>query len=253
MNLDITSALENWPFHYDGVSARRILGDDGKHKVQLRLDLGLLQMEMDGRPDGRRPQGKESYLEYHLERQRAYKDAKGTAEGFALTGEECEELRREAMQYYHRYVAFSTLNDYDRLIRDTTRNLQLADLFWNHAPGDDRWSLEPFRPYLIMMNTRGKAMQSLEVQDYTAALLQIRTGIRLLEDFFRKHGREELIPHCDEIKSLRKWAGEIDEKREPTLKEKLEKQLAEAVHEENYERAARLRDRLRTWEMGNIA
>ena len=41
------------------------MGSDGKEKVQLRLDLGLIQMEMSGRPDGTRPKSCESLLTYH--------------------------------------------------------------------------------------------------------------------------------------------------------------------------------------------
>ena len=37
--------------------ARKIVGEDGKEKLQVRLDLGLLQMELNGRPDGERPHG----------------------------------------------------------------------------------------------------------------------------------------------------------------------------------------------------
>jgi excinuclease UvrABC nuclease subunit len=102
-----------------------------------------------------------------------------------------------------------------------------------------------------MMNTRGKVLMSLEAKDFTAALLQIRTGIRLLEEFFRKHGHEDAIPECQEIIALRKWAVEINEKRPQTLMERLRNELAEAVQNEDYERAAQLRDQLRMWEALN--
>ena len=45
---------------------RIVPGDDGREKLQMRIDLGLLQMELDGRPDGQRPAGAESLLD-HLE------------------------------------------------------------------------------------------------------------------------------------------------------------------------------------------
>ena len=31
----------------------------------MRIDLGLIQMEIDGRPDGERPEGYESLLEFY--------------------------------------------------------------------------------------------------------------------------------------------------------------------------------------------
>ena len=46
------------------INVRKIHGVDGLPKFQMRLDLGLLQMEMSGRPDGVRPHGYESLLDY---------------------------------------------------------------------------------------------------------------------------------------------------------------------------------------------
>ena len=36
----------------------------------MRIDLGLLQMELDGRPDGQRPHGFESLLDYYEARRK---------------------------------------------------------------------------------------------------------------------------------------------------------------------------------------
>jgi hypothetical protein len=54
VSLDISTILRDWDFDPEGVTVRTIQGDDGREKVQLRLDLGVMQMEMDGRPDGER-------------------------------------------------------------------------------------------------------------------------------------------------------------------------------------------------------
>ena len=57
VNRDIREILDSWEFDPEKVNARWIEGEDGKRKIQLRLDLGVLQMEMTGRPDGKRPEG----------------------------------------------------------------------------------------------------------------------------------------------------------------------------------------------------
>lgn len=66
MGKDISKLLSEWPFGAGG-NVRRVTGDDGREKIQIRVCLdtfhGLLQFECDGRPDGKRPQGKEFYLE----------------------------------------------------------------------------------------------------------------------------------------------------------------------------------------------
>ena len=58
MSLDISDILEDWPFKPGEVNVRRIMGNDGREKLQMRIDLGILQMEISGRPDGKTPEGK---------------------------------------------------------------------------------------------------------------------------------------------------------------------------------------------------
>ena len=54
---DITKVLQNWDYRLGRVDARRVKGEDGADKLQLRIDLGLLQMNAQRRPDGKRPFG----------------------------------------------------------------------------------------------------------------------------------------------------------------------------------------------------
>jgi hypothetical protein len=105
----------------------------GREKIQVRVELGILQMEVDGRPDGKRPYEMESLLDYYESRLRRHVSGHGTEEGFELDGEACEELRQEGLLYYHRYVLFFELGDYERTVRDTDRNARLFDFVWNYA------------------------------------------------------------------------------------------------------------------------
>src|SRR5271155_1031351 len=61
---DIGPLMRGWDYESGTINDRKIHGNDGQPKLQMRLDLGLLQMEMTGRPDGVRPHGHESLLEY---------------------------------------------------------------------------------------------------------------------------------------------------------------------------------------------
>ena len=45
MTLDIGHILNDWPYEPEKISARLIQGDDEHQKIQVRLDLGVLQME----------------------------------------------------------------------------------------------------------------------------------------------------------------------------------------------------------------
>jgi hypothetical protein len=118
------------------IKVRKVKGLDGREKLQLRIDLGLLQMEMDGRPDGQRPHNCESYLVYH--QRRAIRAAE-RGEEYELTSEQCGELQQEGIQYYHRYLSLFQIDEFEGVIRDTQRNLTCSLSSMNTATAKS-WS-----------------------------------------------------------------------------------------------------------------
>ena len=251
MSKDLALILGGWEYNPNEVTVRRILGMDGREKIQMRLDLGILQMETEGRPDGRTPHGYESLLEYYQARTNRYSERHGDTEGFELNNDECSDLRQEAMQYYYRYLSSFHLGDYQAVIRDTEHNLYLFDLIKDYAVDDsDRLSLEQFRPYVIMMNTRARACLLLDERDFDSALDMIDDGILRIEDFLREVDREELIENCREIIFLQEWSERIRNNRPLTTEERLRRELRLAVEAENYEKAAELRDQLNSMVVG---
>src|SRR3954451_16809316 len=82
---DITPVLKGWDYESGTINVRKINGVDGAPKLQMRLDLGLLQMEMTGRPDGARPHGFDSLLEYFESLLKEHEQKNGTELGFHLT------------------------------------------------------------------------------------------------------------------------------------------------------------------------
>src|SRR6202011_6421011 len=147
-------------------------GLDGHEKLQLRIDLGVLQMELSGRPDGVRPYGCESLLEYH---QRRATRVEERGETYELTPEQCAELQQEGIQYYHRYLSLFQINDFAGVVRDTQRNLDLFDFVDAHTERDElSWTLQQFRPYVLMMNTRAKASIFLGQGKFPEAIAEIR-------------------------------------------------------------------------------
>src|SRR5438309_2321867 len=84
MSLDLNTILKDWPHESGSIKVRKVTGLDGREKLQLRVDLGVLQMEMSGRPDGQHPHNCESLLQYH-QKKAACAGAKG--EPYELTSE----------------------------------------------------------------------------------------------------------------------------------------------------------------------
>ena len=56
--------LKNWPFDPSGISVRLVQGQDKREVIQMRVDMGILQLETTGRPDGTSPEGFETYHDY---------------------------------------------------------------------------------------------------------------------------------------------------------------------------------------------
>src|SRR6478609_5577865 len=134
MSLDLNDLLRDWPHEPGQLKVRKILGSDGKEKIQLRIDLGLIQMETTGRPDGTEPNGFESLLEYHQFRA---KKAEKNGEPYLLEPEAVGDLQQEGIQYYHRYISFFQLGDYQAVIRDTQRNLDMFQFVEKHTDNEE--------------------------------------------------------------------------------------------------------------------
>ncbi len=257
MGPDLSQILSDWPYEPGQLTCRLIVGNDGEPKVQVRLDLGLLQMNADGRPDGQRPFGYPSLLEYFEDQLNDERpegthppDASETPESpegkNSLNPDDCRLLREEAEQYYRRYIALLVLEDFERVVRDTTRNLRVLDLVAKLAERDeDRTSLEQARPYITMMRTRAQASQAVKDGEPKAAILAIDEGLEALRRHFDEAGRPQLFENSNEVQMLRGMRESLVPKLPVSQKTELRQRLARALEEENYELAAILRDELK--------
>ena len=236
MSLDLNTILKDWPHENGNVKVRKIAGLDGREKLQLRVDLGVLQMEMIGRPDGQRPHNCESLLEYH---QRRAVRAAEKGEDYELTPEECAELQQEGIQYYHRYLSLFQINDFAGVVRDTQRNLDLFTFVTEHTDRDElSWSLQQFRPYVLMMNTRAKASILLAQGKFGEAMSEIERGRDAIAEFFQHSNFPELVSKSSEIAFLDEWLEEVKAKRPLSKLEVMQREMETAIGKELYERDA---------------
>jgi len=245
-NKDITPLLKGWDYEPGTINVRKINGADGHPKLQMRLDLGLIQMEMNGRPDGARPHGFDSLLEYFESQLKDHEQRNGTELGFHLTSSQCELLRHEAQMYYQRYLSLFVLEDFTGVVRDTARNLRVLDLCGTYAVEEhDRLILEQYRPYITMMNARAAASLLLDQRRYAEALDVIHEGMESIKDFFKKFGQGEAFSQSNEVRVLKRLAREVRKKLPIDPMKKLQSQLEKAVKHEHYEEAARIRDEIK--------
>lgn len=243
MTRDISDLLSAWSTSDPPV--RMIEGDDGKPKLQRRLSLGILQLEFEGRPDGQRPNGQESFYD-HLRIRRDH-----APEKFVLSSDDCHRLASEAILYFQRRLCFFDLGDFDRAARDADRNLEVFSFARQYAgEQEDAWILDQYRGFVISHRARAKAMASLKDKDFDSALAAVEEGFQQIRGFLDEYEIDEEMAAGDEIRILRRLRETITGQR-PTLpgnsaRQVLEDQLRAAIENEQYERAAEIRDRLAT-------
>jgi len=240
---DLRTILEGWEYEPGKISVRKIIGRDGREKIQTRIDLGVLQLECTGRPDGRRPHGHESLLQYHEQRLREHLELHGDDEDFILSPEDCRDLRHEAYLYYQRYLALFVLEEFGGVERDTARNLRVIDLCERYAAAEvDRTLLRPQRAYVMMMSTRARAQLALQEGRPADALEVIDDGIVSLQALGGSDEGEQTPEN--ELSALRGLHQEVVARMPDDAPVRLATELARAVASEDYELAAELRDRL---------
>lgn len=247
MDVDIASVLRAWP--YDPAAeliVRRVRASGGERRIQLRLELGIIEMRESGRPDGSRPHGCASLLEY-FQRQADRVDT----DPLELDAEQCSELHREALQYYQRRISWMKLGEFGAAADDAEHNLAIMDLLREYAANRLDWmKSEQFRPYVLGHWTRARVYHALKADDLEGALRWLDQGIERMVSLFKvEYGRPELVDESEELEQLRAMRTSLLERRhgrpsrEPEAA-RLRRELEQAVASEDFERAAHLRDRL---------
>jgi len=244
--IDLQSTLQEWPYEPEKISVRKILGTDEAVRIQMRVELGVLQMEAEGRPDGAKPHGCDSLLAFHQKRLAKHQERNGTALGFGLTRLECHALRVEASLYYRRYIALFVLEEFAAVLRDTIHSLEIFDFCHEYGiDPEDRLALEEFRPYVVMMNARALAYHALEENQPASALAHVNRGILNIRAHFDASGRGDAGKASEEIKILRALSNELRSKLPADSVVVTRKALRAAIEQERFEEAARLRDELK--------
>jgi len=238
---DIDCILETWKYQPGLAQARLVQASDGRQVIQLRVDLGILQLETAGRPDGANPHGHLTYYDYVKEQARL---ARKTQANFTLSEEQCQEADREFLQYYHRRMCWLALRQYERAIKDAEHTLAFMDFVKRHSPTDEYLHAhEQYRGFVLFQRTQAAAALQVENNTPEGAIREIHEGIELLRDFFTFYEREEEMEEDQMVQHLRHVEATL--RQQFHIDATLEEQLQQAIADEDYERAARLRDKMK--------
>lgn len=234
MHLD--EILSKWAFDPSNLNVRLVKGKDGRDVIQMRVDLGVLQLETTGRPDGAVFKECETYLD-HL--QVVALEQPETV----LSESDCAEVDREFMQFYHRRICWLRLQYYHRAVMDADHTLRLMDVSNKMSP-DEEWtgSHEQYRPFVLFHRTQAEALGELEDNTAEEAIQAINNGLETMRAFFIEHEAEEHFDEDELVVRLTEMRESL--RSEYAVGKTLKEQLHAAVEEEKYELAARLRDEL---------
>ena len=229
--------LRDWPYEFGEVAARLVEGSDKREVIQLRIDLGMLQMEVTGRPDGLKPEGFDTYYDYLLSL--AFEEGSD----FELDPDRSLEIDREFVQFYHRRIGWLALREFRRAVLDADHTLGLMDFSSAHAP-DESWAEmhEQYRPFVLFHRTQAAALAEIDNLNPEAAIDAIDKGLKRIQEVYVRHEMEDEFDDDDIIIKLTEMKEALTDHYE--LEPSLQQQLAEAIAREQYERAAELRDRL---------
>jgi hypothetical protein len=234
---DIDDLLATWPYQAGDVMARLVKAGDGREVLQMRVDLGVLQLEVDGRPDGARPQGAETYFDYLLSL------VIHDGDEFVMNAEQCAEADREFVQFYHRRICWLSLRRFRKAARDADHTLAFMDFVKQHSP-DDEWTLshEQYRPFVLFHRTQAAALAVLEDQGAEAAIGEINRGLDRFRTLFEEYEAGERFEDDELVKRLVELQDSL--RNHYKVGRTLDEQLADAVAAEQYELAAKLRDKI---------
>jgi len=234
---DIDFIFREWPYQPGVISARLVRAADGRQVLQMRIEMGVLQMELSGRPDGQKPHDAPTYLDW-LRQQAAAKGAQ-----FVLSEEECFEIDREFLQYYHRRICCLALREFRPAIADADHTLALMEFVAAHSP-DQEWSFshEQYRPFVLFHRIQAATMVQLEDSGAEAAIEEVSRGLEQMRQAFVALQAEEHFDQDELVSQLMELKESL--RAEYHVGKTLAEQLADAVAAEEYERAARLRDEI---------
>ncbi|GIW99259.1 MAG: UvrB/UvrC protein [Pirellulaceae bacterium] len=228
--------IQQWPFNPEEPSVRLVKGNDGRDLIQMRVDLGILQMETCGRPDGECPEGFPTLLDLL-----SYREVRDP--DFVMSEELCYEVDREFVQYYHRRMAWLRLRRFAEAVADADHTLALMDMCRDHSPCDD-WTLqhEQHRALVLYQRAEAAALSALEDDSPQRALDALEDGLNRIADNFVDMGWDNEYESDEMVQRLLYLQEQIRD--DFHIGKTLKDQLAEAIAQEQYELAARLRDQL---------
>ena len=247
MTLDLDELTRGWECPPGELRARVIAGRDGQELVQLRVDLGVMQMQPTGRPDGQ--------LYHALPSARDYIEHELRVGGTELTEDDWEELERELLQVNYRRMAYSAAaedalrhDDDDcarRYIRGALSDIEacLNNLELLHRHSSDRGGYPSLHPTLTFDRARLSTQLGIVEGRFEEAIELADRGAAGLEELLSQLGYDQDQRDDDPgLRYLRSLGRKL--RQEYGISQTLGERLNQAIENEDFETAADIQQEL---------
>jgi hypothetical protein len=247
MTLDLDELTLGWECPSGELTARVVVGRDGRELFQLRVDLGVMQMFSDGRPDGQRYRGHPGAAAYIAHELRI---------GGDVLPQDWLELDREVTQTNYRRIAAATVaeaalranneREARRYLHQALEDIRtcLTDMqLMKERSGPLPDELANLYPTLVFDRARLAAQVRIIEGQFEDAIEQAEAGAVSLETLLTRLGYDdEQRAEDPALRYLQTLSRQL--RREYGVTLTLTEQLAQAVANEDFETAAELRDEL---------
>lgn len=256
MTLDLDELTSGWECRPGELRARVIVGREGRELVQLRVDLGVMQMFPEGRPDGQRCHGLPSardYIEHELR-----------VGGGQIEAADWQELERELLQTNYRRLAFSALAEdalqasdqaaAGRYIRGALSDVEtcLEGLRLASECGAGDGGDQTLRPTLVFDRARLLVQLHVVEGQFEEAIEQAEAGAVGLDGLLRELGYDQQQREEDPgVQYLRDLGHQL--RREYGVTQTLSERLTDALERDDFETAAEIRDEMRRRRLSPLA
>lgn len=257
MTLDLAELLTDWDATTADCPARLVRGDDGQEFLQLRIDAGLMQMHLNGRPDGHRYRNSPFALRHIQHAQRLGDEH--------ITALDWQELVRELNQLNYRRLGLTALAENalacqqdtaaERMmygaIRDIDACLQCIRLI-EQRPGEQLTiDDETLPPTLVFHRTRLLAQLRIVQERYEEAIEIAAGGAEQLIQAISERDPEAAAEQDPGVLHLQQMSSRL--RHEYHIPQTLREQLQRAVDAEDFATAAILRNQLKSRSKGDGA
>ena len=163
---DIDFIFRQWPYQAGVISARLIRAHDGRELLQMRIEMGMLQMETSGPAERGKTPG-----QGHVPGMAPGAGRRRQGPALVLSDEQRFGIDREFLQFYQRRICCLALREFPRAVADADHTLAMMDFVAAHWP-QSPWTHLPQALSAAgpLPSTQAAAMTALERSTPQAAI-----------------------------------------------------------------------------------